>query len=45
VTIWENRAQWTKHPRKLDAVVEAGGEKAQAFARKTLEETREAMKL
>ncbi|HEY4485671.1 MAG TPA: tryptophan--tRNA ligase [Nitrospiria bacterium] len=43
--IWENRAQWTKHPRKLDAVVEAGGEKAQAFARKTLEETREAMKL
>ena len=43
--IWERRAQWANHPRKIDAVVAEGSKKAGKVARKTLDEVREAMKL
>ena len=43
--IWNEREKWAKHPKKVEAVVAAGTEKAEKVARATLEEAREAMKI
>ncbi|MBI3610419.1 MAG: tryptophan--tRNA ligase [Nitrospirae bacterium] len=43
--IWTERQKWTKHPKKVEAVVTEGSEKAGKAARQTLEEVREAMKI
>jgi tryptophanyl-tRNA synthetase len=43
--IWEKRAEWVKHPKKVEAVVAEGSEKAGKVARATLEEAKEAMKI
>jgi len=43
--IWEAREKWVGHPRKLEAVVAEGSEKAAKVAAQTIEEVREAIKL
>jgi tryptophanyl-tRNA synthetase len=43
--IWEKRAEWVKHPKKIEAVVAEGTEKAGKAASHTLDEVREAMKI
>lgn len=43
--IWEAREKWAGHPKKVEAVVAEGSEKAGKVARKTIDEVREAMKI
>ncbi|MBI3811748.1 MAG: tryptophan--tRNA ligase [Nitrospirae bacterium] len=43
--IWETRAEWVKHPKKVEAVVAEGSEMAGKVARTTLAEAKEAMKI
>ncbi len=43
--VWEERAKWSGHPRKIESVAAEGSEKARRVAGKTLEEVREAMSL
>jgi tryptophanyl-tRNA synthetase len=43
--IWAEREKWAGHPRKLEAVVAEGSEKAAKVARQTINEAREAMKI
>lgn len=43
--IWAEREKWANHPKKVEAVVAEGSEKAEKVARTTLEEAKEAMKI
>lgn len=43
--IWEKRAKWSGQPKKLEAVLAEGTEKAAKTAAETMREVREAMKL
>ena len=43
--IHEARRKWSKHPRKIDALISEGSEKAGKIARATLKEVREAIQI